>query len=46
MDICVDIAGGLRLLGSPNAVTEDCFTKLLEAGICAIADGQKTTSKY
>lgn len=45
MDICVDVAAGLRLLGSPNVITEDCFTKLLEAGICTIADGQKPTSK-
>lgn len=44
MDICVDIAAGLRLLGTPNAVTEDSFTKLLEAAICAIADDHKTTS--
>jgi hypothetical protein len=45
MDICVDVAAGLRLLGSPNVITEDCFTKLLEAGICTIADDQKPTSK-
>jgi hypothetical protein len=45
MDICADVAAGLRLLGSPNSITEDCFTKLLEAGICTIADGQKPTSK-
>ena len=44
MDICVDVAAGLRLLGSPNVTTEDCFTKLLEAGICTIADGQKPTN--
>jgi len=44
MDICVDVAAGLRLLGSPNVITEDCFTKLLEAGICTIADGQKPTN--
>jgi hypothetical protein len=45
MELCVDIAAGLRLLGSPTAITEDCFTKLLDAAICAIVDGQKATSK-
>jgi hypothetical protein len=45
MDVSAHIAAGLKLLGSSSAITEDCFTKLLEAGICVITDSYKVISK-
>lgn len=46
MDISAHIAAGLKQLGNPGAITEDCFTKLLEAGVSVITDSQKLPSKY
>lgn len=41
MDISAHVAAGLKQLGSPGAITEDCFTKLLEAGVSVITDNEK-----
>ncbi|XP_069702971.1 COMM domain-containing protein 3 [Periplaneta americana] len=41
MDISADGIAGLKVLGSSNTISDECFTKLLEAGICVITDGQK-----
>jgi hypothetical protein len=46
MDISAHVAAGLKQLGSPGAITEDCFTKLLEAGVGVITDNEKLPSKY
>jgi hypothetical protein len=46
MNISAHVAAGLKLLGSPGIITEDCFTKLLEAGVTVITDSQKLPSKY
>jgi hypothetical protein len=46
MNISAHVAAGLKLLGSPGIITEDCFTKLLEAGVSVITDNQKLPGKY
>jgi hypothetical protein len=46
MDISTYVAAGLKQLGSPGVITEDCFTKLLEAGVNVITDSHKLPSKY
>jgi hypothetical protein len=46
MDISARVAAGLKLLGSCGTITEDCFTKLLEAGVSVITDSQKMPSKH
>jgi hypothetical protein len=46
MDISAHVAAGLKQLGNPGAITEECFAKLLEAGVSVITDSQKLPSKY
>ncbi|PSN43933.1 hypothetical protein C0J52_03773 [Blattella germanica] len=43
MDLSADFTAGLKLVGSSSAITEECFSKLLEAGVNVIigADNKK-----
>ncbi|KAJ9598449.1 hypothetical protein L9F63_010845 [Diploptera punctata] len=38
MELSLNVVTGLKQVGNTNTITEDCFTKLIEAGISVVID--------